>query len=191
MRAKKALECAKVSQPCKVTPHFTAVPNTVVTFDPGAYYISSGTASISYAVQTPVKKEETMYTETQTQRNYLETRLRNIYASKRTDLNKQFHIDRYVPSSFKEALEKIKTGKFSFDEKRLENLEDDYGGEYFDLYCLVSLIDWDLEPADKAGFKAAEKLLDKAYTDAKDQVTVASPEKGLEALKAFEGTTFH
>lgn len=146
-----------------------------------------------YSATQPKKQEETtMYTETETQRRYLESRLSNTYSVKLFDLRKHFHIDRFLPSSMKEAVELLKAGKYTLDEKRMENYQEEYGEDMgFDVYSFAHIVLWDLEPADKAGFKAATESLEKVYTDARDTIKIASPEKGLEALKAFEAATFH
>jgi hypothetical protein len=138
----------------------------------------------------PQKKEEnTMHTETENQRQYLEHRLENIKYAKDRDALKFFHINRWKPSSYKEALELLKAGKFKLDDEALSMFDEDDCG--FSNYTFMELIEWDLEPADKAGYKAAQEKIVKAYTDTRDAIKIAAPEKGLEALKAFESTTFH
>lgn len=139
------------------------------------------------------KEEETMYSETSDQRQYLERRLNNEKSAKESTLRVAFNLDRESPATMNEAVEMIKTGKATFDEKALARMNDDWGDDAypFDSYAFNSLIEWNQPKADKEGYKAAQKLVDKAYTDTRDTIKVMDLENGLKALQAFTSTTFH
>ena len=148
------------------------------------------------AVPTINKKEETnMYNEPQEidQRRYLERRLDTAFVEADLKLRKHFHINRMHPETVKEVVEKLTTGKFKISDTYLKALEDDYGNDDipYEGYFLTNLIDWDLEPADKVGYKAASEVLNKVYQDAKDTIMVSSLDNGLQALKAFKDQTFN
>lgn len=92
----------------------------------------------------------------------------------------------------KEAIDLFKSGKVTLNEKYIERLNEDYEDDFgFDGYMFLRTLNWGYPEADRAGYKAAVALLDKAHTDAKDIIKVSYPEEGLKALKAFETATFH
>lgn len=138
---------------------------------------------------TENKEEETMDT-TYEQRRYLENRLNQVNRDHEQSLRNHFHMDPQYPATLREAMDRIAKGTVKFP--TAEQIEENgweldgsfYSGAIFDS------VDWRTDAADKEGFKAAEKLLGKAYTDAKDIIKVNDPKDGLVALKEFEAKSF-
>lgn len=138
------------------------------------------------------EREETMNTEVRDQRYHLNNRLNNLVCTHDRALQKAFHINNTRPATFKEAVEKLRTGKFSLDEKYISRVFDDYG-EDFDAETLLILnaIDWDMEPANKEGYKTAHAEMEKASRIVYDDIAILEPEKALASLREFEAKTFH
>jgi hypothetical protein len=145
------------------------------------------------------KEEETMDNNYE-QRHYLENRLQSAHREHNSGLESHFNIWGGKPKTLNEAVELIKAGKFEVNQKNLDGYNHMAGGCFddeekseasFDNYSFVEVLKFDVPQPDKVGYKAAEKLLDKAYTDAKDQIKVLDVEAGLKALKDFESATFH
>lgn len=153
---------------------------------PNPYWVWTG-----FDYQLTSNKEEENMDSTYEQRRYLESRLYDEHNKKSTELAKFFHVQRHTPNSPREAIELIAAGKVKWPTiEELEKNGFDPDGNYYD-GIIFDFIDWDMEPADKDGFKAANALQCKAYTDAKDVIKVSDPKDGLAALKEFESKTFH
>lgn len=147
------------------------------------------TMNYAYAqasIPTPVdtEKEKT---------SYLLSRLNCIRNEKETDLSNHFGFNwDKSPDNPKELVEKILAGDYWFPKY------DDFG-EIFDEEDLGTSghpffgIRWGKKgfKPDRKGYEAASEKLSDAYQTAKDEITISTPEKGLETLRAFESATFH
>lgn len=122
--------------------------------------------------------------------SYLASRLSSIFCEKSMALSKTYGLeDDDRPTTPKEFVQRIKDGKFTLT-KRAETMEEE--NDSFDYYCINDYLRW-RDPAtkeDKAGYKAALTLMEKAYADTRDTINIATPTEGLAALKAFEAQTF-
>jgi hypothetical protein len=146
---------------------------------------------------TQLQKEEETMSDNYEQRRYLETRLTSAHREHAGELEKHFNIYGGYPKTLNEAVDLIKAGKFEINQKKVDAYNnsmgcfDDEPNAYgYDNYSFAETIKFDVPQPDKEGFKAAEKLLGKAYTDAKDQIKVLDIEAGLKALKDFESSDF-
>lgn len=115
------------------------------------------------------------------QKEYLDSRAYDTRYAKDRELERKFGLmDDLPPTTVKEVRERLLAGKWTLrgkDDARV------YG---------EAPIRW-RDPAiqeDRAGFDAAKKLLDKAFTDVKDAIMIKDAEAGLAAVKAFETATF-
>lgn len=120
------------------------------------------------------------------QRDYLKSRLYDIETSKIKDLRVKFNMDAPKgPKTMLDLIDRIKNDKFTLP-------EDEWSKTYkhYSTRDVLDNMDWRTTPADKDGFASAEKLLGKAYTDAKDAIMIQEPTEGLKALQAFELQTF-
>ena len=143
-----------------------------------------------WTVVTPNKEEEKMDI-TYEQRRYLERRVGSVYDDHSNKLRSDFHMGPQYPATLREALDRIEKGTVKFPKGAdLEEMGYDLDGNFYS-DAIWGSVDWRTEEADKDGFKAAEKLLNKAFTDAQDTIKVADPKDGLTALKEFENKTFH
>ncbi len=133
-------------------------------------------------------------TETDKQRDYLLSRLDDVFHDRNTtfDLRKMFHLDvDNRPKDGKELIERIKKGDFTIDEKQFKNREDFINGEeiddddWFGKNPLFGIV-WNGPKADSKGYHAALKEREEAYKAAKDTIWVKSPEDGLAAVEAFK-----
>lgn len=139
---------------------------------------------------------EASKTDTQTQREYLLERHREIDASTRWGgingkMTEAFaiHIDNR-PKTAKELFDGITSGKFTLkadEAARQEIFAAKHGREDFD--DIFDAVDWGGLKPDRAGYEAAR---DKAIDDlkaAKDTIMIGSPSDGLAALQALEAWT--
>lgn len=135
------------------------------------------------------QEETNMFPETMTNeqqvRNYLVERGNDIRHEHKVDLIEHFAIDDMPrPQTIKELKERLAEGKFRIRDRYKD--EANIGWESLD-----HLIVWREKDADKEGFKAAKKLLDKAHTEVNDAIMVKPQEEALAAVKEFEAMTFH
>lgn len=137
----------------------------------------------------PNEREETMYSEIESQRNYLETRLRNIKHDHDAKLRKDFNIEPQFPSTLKEALERLNSGVVKYPTKeRLEEQGYDFEGGYYGF--VFDMVDWGYPKADNEGYGKATKEMENAFTATRDTIRVLPLEEGLKALREFENKTF-
>lgn len=132
------------------------------------------------------KKEEKM-DQTSIQRKHLYERARDVQGTKWLELRKLYRIDDdEAPKTMDDLLARLKDGKFVFDNEKYKDREFYYASD------IISRVRWrdPNAPADKAGFAAAEELLNKAFTALTDEIIVSDPKDALEALKAFEAKSF-
>lgn len=143
----------------------------------------------SYSNQEEGNTPMTTYNETPDQRRHLLSRLTEVYEEKLYDAKEFFRLEPVLPKNFSDAIERIKTGKFTLTKDRAKFLD---GKKYFDAYDLTC-IDWSdpSNPADEEGFEAAKEALEKDFTAAKDVVKILPVEEGLKAVQAMEAKTYH
>ncbi len=126
-------------------------------------------------------------TETQDQRNYLQSRLEDIYYTKERPLYAQFGLtDDEAPTTPKELKARITDGKFVIIGLPKDDAEDDFDDCYYGGWS--RLIRW-RDPAKKAdqnGYEAARKELKDEYQKAMDTIKIDDVKAGLEAVKALE-----
>jgi hypothetical protein len=135
------------------------------------------TANINVTATTAVDTTE------KDQRRYLTDRLYNVRAEKRAEAFEKFNMDTLKLKTVDEVNAALKDGTIIFDK---DNASADGRIGWF-CTSMLSVVN---PKRDEAGYKAADALLGKAYTDAKDKIIVLPVEKGLEALNAFEAQTF-
>jgi hypothetical protein len=142
-------------------------------------------------VDTPQKKETTMYkderTEAQQAKDYLISSLDNVIRQKETEAYEAFNLDYCGPKNFGELRAAVKEGWVQVDPNFKDVADNMPLGRGTD-YLLVR------DPAkapDREGYDAAKKEIRKEASEVKDQIVVMGPEKGLEALNAFKAKTFH
>lgn len=131
------------------------------------------------------------------QREYLRTRLQNSRYAKEVDLRRHFGLeDDEAPQTFKEYIERIKTGKFVEVKRKVLDDEYDYedeDGDYFDTYNPTRHLRW-RDPAkkeDKKGFKIALEKTEAAALKVQGKVMVLEMDKALKALEEFEDAKIH
>jgi len=120
------------------------------------------------------------------QRRYLRSRLWSISSDKVEDFYKVFRLnDDAQPQTIKELKDRLASGMFVIRGEDTDKIVGWNSG--------VNYIRWrdPAKPEDQDGYDAAMKKLDEARQKAEDEITILPPEKGLEAVRAFEGTTFH
>lgn len=133
----------------------------------------------------PIKKEEEKEDNMNTisvEKDYLVRRLDTSKYNVRQALYPKFGlVDDEQPKTTKDLVDRIKAGLFIPP-------KDDEDERYYGAADVVSNFRW-RDPAkveDKAGFKTADKLLEKSVTDTRDTIMIADPADGLKALQAFE-----
>jgi len=116
--------------------------------------------------------------ETVAQRRHLQNRLQDIKYWKRENLRFAFFLDVKEPKNVRELVARIKADQFTLPAE-----EDD---------TYWASIDWRLpnQKANKAGYDAAVEKMNAAAKKVADDIEILSPEKGLEALRAFEVEDF-
>lgn len=134
-------------------------------------------------------KEDNMYNDTynkeEAQIEHLENRLHDITTNKYNELRTAFFIDwEDVPKTVGEIRDRLTNGKFMFKDN---GYRDDYKIHYMNIGDWLT---WRTVEADREGFEAVAAKLTAAKKDVEDTFLI-DYKTGLEALKAFEGTTFH
>lgn len=127
-------------------------------------------------------KEEVMnisYSAEQEARRHLVRRTDDVYYAKDASLYDTFNVNNVRPKNAKQAKDWLARGGFVITS------EDD------ESYHFNSAWQNPDKPRNEEGFKAAQKLLGKAYADVKDAIIVKSPEDGLKALQEFEAQVYN
>lgn len=133
-------------------------------------------------------------TENERKQGFLTSQLTSIFWRKTSELETKFNINPPAgPTSPKEFVDRIKTGKFSFDKNYLNDdgtWRDTNNHRYFN--SLVQFITWrdPDKPEDAEGFKAAMKEMDKALESASLKIAILPPTEGLAIVEAFEKMEF-
>lgn len=126
------------------------------------------------------------------QRYHLQNRLSTMYRDHEKKLRGDFGlIDMKAPRTWKELLERIEAKQFIYDEEEEKENLDQFEDDFFCGEGPFMYIEW-RDPSvkkDKAGYKAAMKLLDKAFNDVKDYIVILEPKDALTAVKSFENWT--
>lgn len=151
--------------------------------DWGTYKKQEGNNPMNYATATV----HAATTETQDQRNYLQSRLEDIYYTKERPLYAQFGLtDDEAPTTPKELKARITDGKFVIIGLPKDDAEDDFDDCYYGGWS--RLIRWrdPAKKADQGGYEAARKELKDEYQKALDVVKIDDVKAGLEAVKALE-----
>lgn len=126
------------------------------------------------------------------QREYLLSRLSESLHTKDRDAHSTFHLnDDAKPSDGEELVNRIKSGKFVLDLDVIKAAKD--GEVFYNHIGSLLGISWrdPAVPADKDGYTAFEKKLNKSFQDTRDTINIVSPADGLAALKAFESSTIN
>lgn len=130
------------------------------------------------------ERELTMYHEFPTsdierERIHLRDRAYPLFDKKLNQILRHYHLqDDEYPQTAKEAIERIRQGRFVLPEK-----DEELRG-----YSLMDRIKWrdpNAKP-DKEGAKLPKENLEKDYNHLMDSINVYTPKEGLEALRAFE-----
>lgn len=100
-----------------------------------------------------------------------------------------YHIDQ--PKTAEEAIERIKAGKFTLDQKAIDRAKDEIeendGESYYGPWYGFS---WETEKKDKKAYQAVRKLISDDYQKALDDIKVLPPVEGLAALREFEAKEY-
>lgn len=134
------------------------------------------------------EKENPMELEIRLQRDYLLSRLNDIFQEKKDAAKRDlfFLFDDDAPKTFAEMQERIAAGKYALDEEKEKKYKSQgYGPLYF--------VKW-RDPANKAdqdGYLVWRKRAVKAYDAVKDDLRIKPVEQGLDALRAFESSTIN
>lgn len=139
---------------------------------------------------TKEEEEDTMVTETQIQRNYLRNRADTIHQDKLEDLRAKFHLNDNYPTSLKDAIQRLRDGKFKLPPDEQIYSREYIHGTYFSWDGLIRSITWQLEEPNKEGFETAHAKLQKASNDLFDTIEIADPAVALAKMKEFEDTDF-
>jgi hypothetical protein len=137
------------------------------------------------------QKEETKMaydtkTEAETLRDYLKSRLNEVFFNVRSDITAMFHLYDYQgPKSYKDLIDWIKNDKFTLDTKvtaKIDAAASDgvsYGNPFVG-------IKWtDPNQPDRAGFDKAEAELNKAKQKVRDLIAT-DPNNALKAIYDLE-----
>lgn len=120
---------------------------------------------------------------TRDQREHLLERLSSVRCEKRDELTEKFFMGPVKLETIEAVEAAMKDGTIQVDK--------DYADKNGNLSWFSTTMLRIVNPKrDEAGFKAANVLLGKSYTDAKDKIIILPVEKGLEALGTFEAATF-
>lgn len=116
------------------------------------------------------------------QRRFAGDRLVTIFYDKKSALKKQFGlIDDEAPKTPAEFIKRIADGMYTIDKDKMD--KETYGPERYIRWRDPSKVE------DKAGYDAAKKALEDAYTKAKDKVALGAAADLLAAVEAFDGWT--
>lgn len=143
-----------------------------------------------YAATNPVnqEKENNMgeYNMEVDQRNHLKRRAETLRTEKLQDLRGKFHIGEDPEFKTKdEILAALKAGNIEFNDYFFQK-----DGRLKDMYLPDGTFCLKNPKTDKAGYEAAEKLLNKAYMDTKDAIIIDPLPEAKKALQAFEAQQF-
>ncbi len=139
----------------------------------------------------PTKEEENSMN---TERNYLERRVREIFCDKERTLIDTFnlHVDN-TPRTYKDLIAAIKDGKYDLDPKRTKVIDAQVESGENPLYFACGAFDGIIWKGDKmpdpAGYGIAINALRKARTTAMDIVQTQDAIAGLKALQDFDAWT--
>jgi hypothetical protein len=140
-------------------------------------------------VITSLQNEVPMYTETESQRNYLKNRLYTVFEEKDRELGRKYGVeDDVYPQTWGELIDRIAKGRYVLPQ---ENKDDSY--EHHSLLDINYMIRWrdpDLK-ADKEGYKIVKNKMREAKQAALDKISILDPKEGLNVLNEFEKATFH
>lgn len=113
------------------------------------------------------------------QRRHVQSRLYEIYYTKKAELKKKFGLlDDEAPMTPAAFVQRIADGKYTIDKEKMDK----------NTYSPAGFIRW-RDPAvleDKAGYDAAREKLSTAYTAAQDKSVLAPATDLLATLEAFE-----
>lgn len=143
-----------------------------------------------------VNVHDNTITDISKQREYLESRARNIFYTKADEIPKLFNLtDDDPPKDTEEMIERIKEGKYALLPKRDPNsrrYEDEYN-DWGDYVGLSRRIKWKdpTKVADQEGADKAQDALRVDFTKVKDIIMVKDAEAGLAAVQEFESKTYH
>jgi len=129
----------------------------------------------AYATATLVSADTTE----KDQRRYLLDELYCAYQNAKTALQRKFGlIDDETPETLTDVIKRIQDGLFVIPEKYKDK----------NVYGSLTYLRWRDPKAveDKVGYEAAKAPLQAARSTAERQIKIFSPEKGLEAIIAFE-----
>jgi len=113
--------------------------------------------------------------EIETQREYLRERIRGIYWSYQTEIEKKFGLSQDVPKDAEELIERIKTGKYQLPEKGKRN-------RYNSVYGL----EFRRTEIDRDGYDKAEKAFELESQALRDIIALKSIDEAFEAFQKFE-----
>ena len=122
----------------------------------------------------------TNYDDIHSAKEHLSRRLRRITDDNLKTLEEEYGLRRVYPKNLGQLIEWIKEDNFDLDPKLSK--ESCFTIEY---------MNWGKIPRDETGFKTAKDTLLKSRQAVEDTIIIHTPDKGLEAVVAFEGTTFH
>lgn len=155
-------------------------------------------------VQNSKEKENNMAvekTEAQVKTDYLLRRLDDANYSASRKFRAAFGWDApTTPRTYKELIDAIKNDKFTINEKRAKDIDEDFaeyleergtngGGDYWYANPFDGLKFTDFPGYDAAGYEIARKELAKKHQETKDAIMVFPADQALKALKAFEDWT--
>jgi len=117
------------------------------------------------------------------QKDYLDTRLHNIYSEKEREYENVFGLrDDPFPMTVQETIDRIKEGRFKLEKDSGENSR-------YDFFDYVQWCDPKIERDDK-GYQEVWERVRKAFHKTKDIIMLSDNATSLKAVYAFQETDF-
>ncbi len=170
--------------------HSSTGPNPSMSFQEnlvsyGNAWAVTGTQYHTDDLFPPCKKEEdNMYTQIETERKYLATRLYNANYKKQDEASQKFLPKTEIPNTGKKLKEAIANGWLKVD------LKDDDVVMHYDYLDYIRLED-PSKPKDEEGYRKALSTIEVDRKGAEDVIRVLPVDQGLKALQEFESKTYH
>lgn len=160
---------------------------------PNAVFAMSTTA-VTQSADPPTEETNEMGTvevakDFGTERRALVQAVANAQYAKARELEKKFYITDERPLHPKDAVERIKAGKFVYSNAKTAEDEEEWEWGGNPVYG-IRFRDPDKQP-DKKGYREAERKLIKEAAAVELEIRVLDPKDALEKVRAFERQTFH
>jgi hypothetical protein len=146
-----------------------------------------------YGLECCNEQEGTTPMNTNTERDYLNRRVSNVFSTLDRSLEKQFHLgENTYPKTYKELIDWIKNDKYELDKHQTKIIDAcvEENGQFYGAFYEGIIWTGCGFKVDRKGYDTAREVLCKEYQAVKDVINVSDAAAGLKALQEFEAWTY-